>query len=126
MSLSLLMAANFEFCSTAVSRGLPWSRGCLGFLLALSSVKEVILGPRVAGGNVTRRGELAIDDVKLGSKTGTRAESLVRAEVATSSSLVFLFEQLLELLVPERDEAPVSRRRHNRFSHGRGDCLGCG
>ena len=40
-----------EFGSTVVSRGLPWSRGCLGFLLALSSVKEVKSGPRVAGGN---------------------------------------------------------------------------
>jgi len=33
-----------EFGRTAVSRGLPWSRGCLGFLLALSSVKEVNSG----------------------------------------------------------------------------------
>ena len=30
-----------EFGSSAESRGLPWSRRCLGFLLALSFVKEV-------------------------------------------------------------------------------------
>jgi len=38
-----------EFGSTEVSRGLSWSRGCLGFLLALSSVKEVNSGLALLG-----------------------------------------------------------------------------
>ena len=115
-----------EFGSSAESRGLPWSRGCLGFLLALSSVKEVNSGPRVAGGNVLAEVSLPSTTFSSEARPERAAESLVRAEVATSSSLVFLFEQLLELLVPERDEAPVSRCRHHRFSNGRSDCVGCG
>ena len=115
-----------EFGSSAETRGLPWSRGCLGFLLALSPMKEVNSGPRVAGGNVLAEVSLPSTTFSSEARPERAAESLVRAEVATSSSLVFLFEQLLELLVPERDEAPVSRCRHHRFSHGRGDCLGCG
>jgi len=91
-----------------------------------SSVKEANSGPRVAGGNVLAEVSLPSTTFSSEARPERAAESLVRAEVATSSSFVFLFEQLLELLVPERDEAPVSRCRHHRFIHGRGDCLGCG
>ena len=67
-----------EFGSTAVSRG------CLGFLLALSSVKEVNSGPRVAGGNVLAEVSLPSTTSSSEARPERAPESLVRAEVATA------------------------------------------
>jgi hypothetical protein len=59
-------------------------------------VKEVKSGPRVAGGNVLAELSLLSTTFSSEARPERAAESLVRAEVATSSSLVFLFEQLLD------------------------------
>jgi hypothetical protein len=61
------------------------------------------------GGNVLAEVSLPSTTFSSEARPERAAESLVRAEVAMGSNLAFLFEQLLELLVPERDEAPVSR-----------------